>query len=324
MPTTVDELIQATRDQLDEANTANVTDPQLIQALNRAQHRAYQWTAIHYEDLAWAETDVTTTAGTDTYDIPAKAYGRRIEMVESKVNNISYKVQRISNHKKSNYSSNSQVTRPYYYSIIKNKIQLFPSPGTGNTITVHYARRPENLQTNQGRIETIDTTSSYFLVDSLGSDISALTTGFNSYINVIDYTTGEIKESYQIAAIDTDLNKIEIKTAGLTRSSVLGNTISSSITTSGEATPVVDDYFAIVTGTCVPELPEFYTDYLIQYAVVEIRRRFSENIIDEKAHLKELEEEIKNMWAGREQSHRVAKRSKAFGRGYSSFRRYFS
>lgn len=325
MDLTVNELITAVRDQLDETNTTNVTDAQILAALNRGQRKGTNIIARKYDSLFVNYTTTTMTSGTRNYTIPAAAYGKRLEKVEvlDSNQNIAWDVQRISFHKTTQYSNSSTSDRPYYYAIKKNEILLYPTPSSSKTIRLWYQDRPETLVTSQGRITSYtDSTTDTIIVDTLGSDLTTDTTdGFNAYINVIDYNTGDIKGSMQISAINTTTKQITLKSSGLTRSTVLGRTISTSL----PSDIAVDDYICIVTGTCMPEIPGAYTDYLMQYAVVDIRRRLGENTTEEFAALKDLEAEIQSMWKGREMSHRVRKASTAWGYGLgTSLRRLLS
>ena len=139
--------------------------------------------------------------------------------------------------------------------------------------------------------------------------------------NIVDANTGEVKVTLQVSAIDEDTGQITFKSAGLTRSTVLTKTVETEI----PDTVAADDYVCLVTGTAVPELPAAYVDYLIQYAVVEIRRRLGENTQEEFAQLKELELEIQKMWVGREASNRVRKASHQWSRTLGgTLRRFLS
>jgi hypothetical protein len=222
--------------------------------------------------------------------------------------NVRYKLQRLSNHKTTNFVTVSQTEIPTHYTIKRNQIELYPTPKGNVTVHVHYFKRPEDLVKQQGRVTTIDTDNNYIIVDDIGADVSTSTTGFGAYLNVIDYNTGAIKRTLQVSATDTTSEQITFKSSGLTRSTVLGKTVSTSI----GSDVAVDDYVCLVTGTCVPEVDEAYTDYLIQHAVVAIRRRLGEPVVDDLAELKDLEEELLKSWTSREMSHRVRKGSRAW------------
>jgi len=313
----VDEILTEVRNQLDENNTEDISNADILAALNRGQRKATNIITRKYDSLFLVnDSSTTTTAGTQEYDIPAKAFGRKIEKVEILEGDIAWEVRRISFHDSTQYVSSSQVTRPYYYALKKNKLKLYPKPTSGLTVNIWYSEKPEDLVESQGRIVSYsDSTTDTVTVDTLGSDITTDTTdGFNAWVNVIDYVTGEVKGTLQVSAIDTSTKTVTFKSTGLTRTTVLGKTIATTLPTD----ITEDDYIAVIKGTCVPEVPGAYVDYIIQYAVVELRRRHGEDTSAEFAHLKELEEEIQKMWVGRESSNRVRKSGGSWGRGLGS------
>jgi hypothetical protein len=60
-------------------------------------------------------------------------------------------------------------------------------------------------------------------------------------------------------------------------------------------------------------LVQDYADYLVQFAVVELKRKQGEDVSAELVALNALEEDIKAMWAGRQASSRVRKASPYWG-----------
>lgn len=315
----VNDLIDQVRSQTEEENTDNITDAQILLSLNRAQRHAANILSRRFEDMMWDSTTVTTTGGTREYDIPLDAYASRIEMIEVETStDIRYKLQRINNHKTTNYVTPSNTKIPTHYSLKRNKFTIYPSPEGDLTLYVHYNKKPEDLVIQLGRINSIDTTNNYVIVDDIipastdpvvkGLSTTATDVHSGAYVNIIDYATGNIKRSLQVSALDTDAEQITFKSSGLTRSTVLGKTISTSI----GSDVAVDDYVCLITGTCVPEVDEAYTDYILQHAIVAIRRRLGEPTQEDMAELKSLEEELMKAWTSRELSHRVRKGSKSW------------
>lgn len=315
----VDDLIAQVRSQADEANADDITDAQILQALNRAQRHTANIVARKYEEMMWDTTTVTTTAGTREYDIPSEAFGSRITKIEvvSGNNNLRYQLTKLSNHQNTNYITVSKTDLPAYYSIRRNKFEVFPTPSGGLTLYVHYYKKPGDLVKQQGRITSIDTENNYVLVDDIGDSLSTSVSGFAAYVNIIDYRTGNVKQSLQISALNTTTNKITFKSSGLTRSTVLGNTIDTEISSS----VAVDDYVCLVTGTCVPEIDEAYTDYILQHALVAIKRRMGEPTAEDFAELKQLEDEVMKAWNAREASLRVRRSSRNWGSRNTGIRR---
>jgi hypothetical protein len=300
--TTVDELVDQVRSQMDEEDTSNLSDREILDALNRAQNRAAAIFSREYEQFFWNSTTITTTAGTSTYDIPSDAFNRVIKKLEVEQGSGNrWEIRAISPKEATLHRTSGQVSVPSLFTLTKNTIEIFPKPTGGVTIHVHYTKAPHKLVKSQGRISSYDATNERVIVDTLGDDISTSTTGFNSYINVIDYTTGDIKATLQVSAINTTTKQVSFKTASLTRSTVLGRTIATALPSDISE----DDYLAVVTGTCVPEVPGGHVDYLIQHAVVELRRRFGESVVQEIEARDNLETELKKTWAGRPLTTRV-------------------
>lgn len=320
MARSVDQLVEEVRSQLDETNVENVSDEQIVAALNRAQRKAANIVGRKFDEMFWESTTITTTGGQREYDIPVEAFGRRIELVEIMVGETAYSIKRINQSKRSQFITNTQVSRPYYYALKKNKIELFPLPSEGLTVYVHYLRRPETLVKSLGRIERIDATEGGIYVDELNDNLSTdYSDGISAYINIVDYNTGRIKATTGVFEL-VEANTFMYLGDG-NRDTVLGRTVGLDLTgvpqygdgVTGNGI-VSYDYICPVEGTCVPELDDAYVDYLVQHAVVGIRRRFGEPINEEMIELRDQEEELKKMWAGRESSNRVRKANTNFTR----------
>lgn len=309
-PYTVDDLVNQVRDQLDEANTEDVSNTDILQSLNRAQRKAANILARRYPDFFIASTDVTTTA-TDTYDVPEAAFGRRIEHVTVVRNQLEYKLDRISYRDIYRYTSTSTTAVPRVYAFKGRSYVVKPTPSSGLTLRLWYAAAPETMVLGQGRITSVNTASTYVLVDALGSDLTTSTDALGAFVNIVDAQTGKIKATLQINSLDTSTKRVNFKTSGLSRSSVYNRTIGTTLTSLGVTE---DDYVCAIQGTCVPDLPDSCLDYTVQYAVTEIRRRMGEPVQDEAAALKALEDDIERQWAGRELVHRVRNKSRHWAR----------
>lgn len=306
MAATVQDLLTEVRSQTDESNTIDVTDDKIVAALNRAQRKAANIVSRQYDELFWDSEIISAVGGQRDYAIPARAYGRRIEKIEVITEgNLGWEVTKISNSDRTAYFSNTQTARPVYYSQRKNLVQFYPIPNGTFDLEIHYTRAPEKLVKPQGRVETVNTGGQYVILDAVGSDLTTTVESFGAYVNFVDFVTGAVKGTSQILSIDATTRRVNFKTSALTRTTVLGRTVGVAIPT----TVVADDYVCVVVGTCVPELPDAYVDYLTQYAVLEIKRSHGEPTAEEYAQLKELAEELEKAWAGRELSHRVKKTS---------------
>jgi len=303
------DIIDQVREGLDEFNTETIDDDQILNVINKGQRKSANITSRRWSEIMLASYELTTTA-TDEYSLPADVFAQKIECVELVRNNTIWVIERVSQKDSTFYRrSDTTTTIPYYYFLKQNKIVLVPYPETGLTINVWYAKSPNKLVLPQGQIQLYNSTSNYITVDTLGSLVTTESTSLNNYLSIIDWQTGEIKATLQVSAIDTTINKITFKSSSLTRSSVLGQTISTSLPSDISE----DDYICTVHGTCVCQLPEAYIDYITQFSIIDIKKRMGESIQEELAMLKEQETELKKMWAGRENRIRIRKTNSNYG-----------
>lgn len=322
-PVTVDDLVDQVRDQIDEFNRENITDSDILQALNRAQDYAVNILAREYEEPLLADPlDVPTSAGVDTYDIPEDALEDRIEKLEVNEQNLKWEIKRISYRDISLYETNSQTSRPYHYVVLNRKFRLVPTPSGQFSVRLWYLKEPEKLVECQGRITTVNDASTYVRVDSLGDDLTTESDELKNYVNLIDGATGEVKATMQIQSLDPDTGQITFKTTP-DRTSVQGKTVVGAFPTDSDSnvTVEVDDYVALIQGSCVPFFKRPFSNFLIQYATNEIKRRLGEDVEPESRMLASLEKHIERQWVGREQTARVTKRNKNW---HQPFRRYFT
>ena len=291
----VDDLIEQIRDQIDEDDEDNISDSQIIRVMNSAQRQGANILSRKFEDMLWESTS-TTTDGTSDLDIPTGAYGSRVQLVELELSDGRRReLRRISNSRKTKFNTSTSTTRPTHYTIKRNKIELLPLPASGLTIHMHYFQKPNELVISQGRIKSVSVGSTYVEVDAIGSGLSTNSANFSAYVNIIDFNTGNVKRSLQINSLDTIQNLIYFKTTGLTRSTVLNKTISTSIPT----TVAADDYVCLVSGTCIPEIDGAYLDFIIQHSTVALKRRVGEPTEEDRAELKKIEDELLLAWANR-------------------------
>jgi hypothetical protein len=186
---------------------------------------------------------------------------------------------------------------------------LLPTPAGGKTIRYWYLAETETMVMPQGRITRIEST--YVLVDELGEDLTTDSDNLQNYINVVDAQTGRIKSSHQIQALDTSLNKLTVK-ASPTRSSVWNRTITGTLSSDIE----LDDYVCLSKGNCIPYLKKPLSNFIVQYAVYELKRKLGEPTEAEERALDKFEDQVKHQWAGRETQLRVSKRSKNWRRRF--------
>lgn len=304
---TVDDLVDEVRSLLDEENTDSVsTTRDILPALNRAQEYAWDTYSRKYPDALVKIATLDLTAGTQDYTIPEDCYQDKIidiSIVTASNSNgkTLLPVERIGFKEAFRYESTNRAPAPQWYYTHRRNIRMIPTPGSTYDARISYIQEPDKLVVNQGRITTISVASNYINVDEVGSDV--LTSGLSSYLNIVDGQTGEIKQTLQVSS--TSGTTITFRSSPQ-RSSVLGRSISSSIDTDVE----LDDYVCLVQGTCVPYFSSPTTNFLVQFAVMQIApRKGDASGLEEDKLLDRFEKQIESSWAGREPSMRIQAKS---------------
>lgn len=316
---TVDNLIAEVRSCLDEDNRQSVRDDlDILPALNRGQNYASNILARHYESPMLIHKDVTTTASQQEYKIPEDAFEQRLEKVEVKVNGFFYPMDRLSYRDISlyEYGNSSTSSIPYHYTVIGTNYRVLPKASGAYPLRIWYLKDPLRLVPSQGRINVVNTTDNYLIVDAAGDDLTTESDLLDSYINIIDAQTGERKATVQVKNING--NRINIKTTPA-RSSVLNLDIDTSLDTAnllvnqgtvGESVTInPDDYISLIHGSCVPFFKQPFSNFLIQYAVAELTRKLGGSGDAEQAVLKKLEDQVERSWVGRESTLKVARKN---------------
>lgn len=327
---TVNDLIDEVRSMLDEDNRTSVSDSaDILPALNRAQNYAANILARHYESPMLRWKTVTTVSGQEEYDIPENAFEQRIEAVEVKVNNSFDKIKRLDYRDISKYETAQQTTSiPQYYAVVNTRYRIIPTTSGTYPLRIWYLEEPMELVKSQGRINIVNTSNNYVIVDSIGDDLTTIADNLNSYVNIIDAQTGRRKASFQVQNIQG--NKITFKTSP-TRTNVLNIGIDTSMVTANllvntdtdnegaNVTINADDHICVIKGSCVPFFKKPFSNFIIQYAIAEIRRKLGGAAEQERQVLADLEAQVERSWVGREQSLRVSQANST----WSSFRRRF-
>lgn len=303
-PITVTDLVDQVRDQTDEFSVANVTDSDIIQALNRGQSQAVNILARHYPDPYLEDTSLTLVSGQVEYDLPEGVFEDRLESIEIVNSNRTYPLTRIKFRDIHKYSINTTVAIPQVYTIVGRKLQIYPAPSGTYPAVLWCMRSPQSLVPVRGRIENVDIANNQLYITGLSSSVTTTTDDLASYVNIIDATTGEVKATMQVKTITGNSVKFKSMQSGR-RSSIYNQAIVYEIPDNVE----VDDYICLASGTCVPFFGEGITNFLIQYAVAEVRRRLEDNPDIEQRVLAEFERRVERQWVGREVQQRVARRS---------------
>jgi hypothetical protein len=303
---TTDNLADEVRDGLDEQNQNNVTPEDILQELNRGQKSLVNIVSKSHDEM-FLDYATVTTEGSAEFDMPADVYGMRIEKIEAVQEGRHYEVKRVSYRQATQYYSSTTGTLPKVYALYGRKYRLFPTPPSGTTLWVWYTKQPAQMVYSQGRVTSVNTGSNYVTVDAIGEDLAVESDNLASYVNICDAQTGEIKATMQLQSSASQ--RLTFKSTPA-RSTVLGRAVVGEIPDTVSA----DDHVCLIQGTAVPEIPDACQGYVVQYAIVSLKRRLGEPAQDDKDTLKDLEKEVTQMWVGRETSIRVKKVSKRWGR----------
>ena len=308
---TTDDLLDQVRDQLQETNTTTVSDTTILNALNRGNSYAWDIYARHYPEPLVVRSSVTFDS-LGTFSIPDDAFEQRLQKVELQQGSVVYEIERMSYRRTTPYRNNVSGSRPAFYSVRGRTIELLPAGGvSAYACFVYYIRRPDQLRLQQGRISAVTTavtgiSDADIVVDTVGSGLST-SDPYLKYVNFVDGKTGEVKGSAEIKSITG--TQITFKQTP-TRTSVLGRTITGDI----PSDLAIDDYITDINGSCVIFLQQPTTNFLIQYAVAEVRRALGYDTGVEKTVLKDFEQQVEHTWAGREVSTRVKQSNRIWRR----------
>jgi hypothetical protein len=304
---TVDEAISDTRSLVDEKNTDTISDESdILPSLNRGQMFAFDILARKYADPLLQYQEMTLAADTQEIDMPENIFEDRIEKLEFFNNGFYYGCKRISYRDISEYESPNNIPFPNYYCVIGRKIRFLPKASGSFQLRIWSIREPEELVSSQGRIAAVNIANNYITVEDIGSDLTSNTDELNSFINIIDGQTGEIKQSLQVSSIVG--NRITIRTSPI-RTTVLNRTISTSI----DADVAEDDYVCVIQGTCVPYFTFPIYNFIVQYAANEMRRKLEHQAQTDDQLRDAFEKQIERSWVARETTQRVRMKSKHWG-----------
>lgn len=310
----VDELITSVRNQLAEQNTESVTDDFILDALNRAQDFACNIFARHYEAPLLTYKFVNTTGSQAEYDIPEEAMEQRLERIEVSINGVFYPVTRLDPRDATLFESQASISIPYYYTVIGDKYRLIPRASGIYPLRVWYMRDPDPFVKSQGQITLVNQASNYVILDNVGESLTTESDQLDSYVNIVDGQSGRIKATMQVQSIAN--GRVTFRSSPI-RSRVLNKDILTALPFEADGvTPLIqpDDYVCLIHGSCVPFIKKPLSNYVIQYAVAEIRRALGGPAELEEAVKRQMEEEVEHSWVGRESSLRVKAVSGIWGR----------
>jgi hypothetical protein len=305
----VDDMVAEVRSLIDEVNVENIRDVEdILPALNRGQDYAASVLVRRYEEPLMVSTTLTLPTTTDEIDIPDDAFEGRIDKLEVLVGTDYFEVKRISFRDVTDYEYPLSTNVPQYYAVVGNKFRLLPKPSTAYPVRLWYPQDPSALELSQGQVRSLNVANNYIIVDAIGSGLTTNVDQLNSYVNFIDGSTGRVKKTMQIQSLSDQ--RITFKSTP-TRTSVLGRTVSGSFT-ADDLQP--DDYICTVHGTCVPFLKKPLSNFLINFAVADIKIN---KLGGEPGLLPQqmgaFEKQVERLWVGQEQTLRVKRVNSHFG-----------
>lgn len=316
-----DHMINEVRSNLDELNEADITDEYILMKLNAAQRAMARMIAKRYDALLLDYTEIEIITGTQEYSIPDDCFSNRIEKIETWRGGVPDELREISVKSATLYDTNiTGSSRPYYYSVYGKTIRLYPKPSAGSTLRIWFNKKLDKLVKTEGRVTNVNTSQNYIIVSDLGDDITTETTSLNSYINIIDGMTGAIRSTHQVSYIDSSIGQVKFKTIGLTSSTVLNRTISTTLPSTLE----LNDYISTVHGTCIGQIPEALYDYIIQHATMACKRKSGDVDQADFAEMNELKADLKTLASGRPINRRVSKRNRHLTSKLYTTRRRFT
>lgn len=299
---TTQDLVDEVKSLIDEENEQAIqTKRDILPALNRAQDFVSDILARQYNPPL-ITSKVCTFIDFDSsrqLDIPEDSFEDRIEKIEVMVNGYFQTIEEISFQKGTQIETSLGNYVPTAYSLVGRKIKFYPQPLTTYPYRIWYQRDPGSLVLPSGRINLVNASQRYVVLNEIDDVLTTDQSELNSYVNVVDGETGIVKGSFQIQSIAG--NKVTFKSVP-TRSEVLGRTITGTVD-AAEILP--DDYVCVVSGVCVPYLKKPLANFIIQYAVFELKKKMGGDMDVERYILEKLESHVEKTWAGRGTQARV-------------------
>lgn len=312
--TTLD-LISDVRSLIDETTDEaahDVTD--ILAALNRAQNEAVAMICNQYDDiLATSKSYTYSDITSGSVPFPENTLEDRIQKVEVKVSGgywcslIPY-----SYRDAARLELPTTATYVHGYYTKEKRLHLLPqtiSSANLSELRVWYSKEPDKLVKPLATVSAVSSTAvPYVHITDSSVDFVSTATNTDSYVNVVDGETGNVKCTLQIASKVGD--RLTFRTSPQ-RSSVFGRTVSSALPTSSTANPdqeiKPDDYICSAEGTCVPFMKGVYSNFLTQSAALDIKRKLGDaEVLPVELQLKDnFAKYVKGLWAGRQNNQRI-------------------
>ena len=172
------------------------------------------------------------------------------------------------------------------------------------------------------KITGSETQLDYLSIADFDSSIINVKDSFakTSYFNICDTQTGLVKMTLQadpISEQDGTTTLFKLYPMEPYKQTVLNRPITSPSSFDLDDLGIEDDdYICSIGGSCVLELDTIMTNYVIQYAVCEIRRSMgNQDMVSERDVLKQFEQDIKRAYINRDSSRRIILKTSTFIKG---------
>lgn len=317
---TADNLVEEVRSLTNELNQ-DALDPErdILPAINRAQDHMMSILAKHYPEPYLAEHEFNLVSGQSRYKIPEDSWSDMVTKIEVKStpNEVRYEVERAKYRDVTRFRSEARPNVPSYYVIRGRDIELIPGPGSTYTGVMWYVKAPEKIVLPQGRITFVAAGENRIKVDAIGDSLSTDVESLESWVNIIDGQTGEIKATCQIQEKNGTQDLVFKSSIAANQLTAKGTILNRTPIT--DLTQVVDrqgdldihpnDYICSIEGTCVPYFFKPGRNFIISHAAADCARAIgtpSDSMYQER---EKFEKELRSSWVGREAALRIKNKS---------------
>lgn len=315
---TTTELIDEIRSLADEHNTAAWTDDRVLAAANRGLRYVVSKLVEDYPEPLLVRAEIATTSydADEGLEIPDDCYENRVVYVQMDTPGRPTPVEARTSRTIGAHEYDSSVAVPAAWYPRKRRVVLAPPPNGTYAALLDYVQKPDPLVPVWGRVTSVGAT--YIVVDDLSTDVSSAGDEVESYVNVVDGSTGEIRGTFQVGHLEG--GKLTLRATPVA-STKMGRAVSgsASISTLGVAE---DDYICHVRGTCVTQFGDMFSSYVVDYAAACISRALAEATASiSEAIARRAKEDAAQQRAGRGATRRIKNRSRVWGGASFSYPR---
>ncbi len=308
------ELVQLVRNKTDETNQKTKDDDDIVALLNEGQRVGVEVLArIFPQPLFYMHVPLQLASGERTLALPLDAVdGRVVDVYWSATENGVYLP--VPEHSYNDVAwlmaARGSTGTPLAWVHIGNSMQWVPAP-SGGWVQRTYVRQQPRLVLPHGRITRVG--DGYLTYEQIGAGggIVAESDQLDSYVNLVNWATGEVRGTFQVQTDET--GRLTLR-ADPQRSSVRGRTISAASELS-DCGVEADDLVCVASGTCVPFFQGAMANHLVAYGCACLRLALDGQNQLEAAMAAAAQSALEQQNAGRPQISRVQASSLVWGGG---------